>query len=280
MSQESRFYEKYDKPLFAAYHNTSESKIASKDFHFHDQYEIYLFLGGKAEAFVEQSKYPLEHGSILIFNNMEIHKTSNLSSEPYQRISIHFSKQLMQPVDSIHTNLLECFQNHKPGIGNAAILQLQELDEFRSAADKLIEVLSSKKYGKDVLSIAYLTELLVLTNTIFRSSKTISPVPMLKIISDVMAYIDQNLDSHLTLEDLSKQLSISKFYLCHQFKEQTGSSLYNYIIMRKLALSRKLLSDGCSVSDVCENAGFNDYNNFIKIFKKYIGISPAKYKKY
>ena len=40
-----------------------------------------------------------------------------------------------------------------------------------------------------------------------------------------------------------------------------------------------MLKEGLSVEDVAERVGFNDSNHFIKIFKKYVGITPSKYKK-
>ena len=38
-----------------------------------------------------------------------------------------------------------------------------------------------------------------------------------------------------------------------------------------------MLSNGISINDVCTKCGFNDYSNFLKSFKKAVGISPKKY---
>lgn len=46
------------------------------EFHFHEDYELFLFLDGKADIFVEQSRYMLERGSLLAFHSSEVHRAA------------------------------------------------------------------------------------------------------------------------------------------------------------------------------------------------------------
>ena len=68
--------------LVAAGHALSR-KASNPDFHIHNNYEIYIFLQGHVNYFVEQSCYQLKRGDILIFNNQEIHTVVNLKNEVF-----------------------------------------------------------------------------------------------------------------------------------------------------------------------------------------------------
>lgn len=104
----SQYYEKIAAPLLAGIGNSPLSP--TKDFHIHDHYEIFLFLNGTVNGFVDQYCYPLQRGSVLVFNNQEIHKIINLSPGPYERVTIHFKAELVYPFCTAETNLAACFR--------------------------------------------------------------------------------------------------------------------------------------------------------------------------
>lgn len=72
---------------------------------------------------------------------------------------------------------------------------------------------------------------------------------------------------------------MSKYYLMHKFKEQTGYTIHNYIIQKRLIMSNLLIKKGRSITDACMESGFNDYSNFSRAFKKIFMLSPKEYYK-
>ena len=52
-----------------------------------------------------------------------------------------------------------------------------------------------------------------------------------------------------------------------------------FAINNKISISeaKKLLNSGKSISEAAEESGFNDYANFMRTFKKVVGVSPKKY---
>ncbi|WP_138752217.1 helix-turn-helix domain-containing protein [Paenibacillus sinopodophylli] len=273
----SKYYEFIHKDLLAS-HGTS-SIAPTKDFHVHDNYEIYLFLDGEVNLFINQFCYHLQRGNLLVINNHEIHKVINLSGKPYERMTIHFKPDMIQPFCSAETNLLHCFINRKSGFDHIIQLDESQIEEFIRISSKLIHALEHKTYGSDVLSLTFLVQILVFTNDAFGKVKSLLPRATSSFIHSVMQYIENNLRSELSLEQISKKLSVDKFYLSHMFKSQTGGTIYHYILMKRVALAKQLLADGHSVSLACHSSGFNDYANFIRTFKKISGISPGKYAK-
>lgn len=275
--EKQNYYQKMVSPIMARHLDSPYG--ANKDFHFHDNYELFLFLSGNATVFVEQSQYLLEPGNLLIFNSQEIHKSGNLNGASYERVNIHFHPSLLHPFIGCNTNLLECFENRPTGLYNITLLDNEKKKEYLDLSLKLINVLNSQTFGKDIRLLTILAELLLITNDIFSHTNKTPATPFTGILSEVMAFIDENLANSLSLDSISSHLSISKYYLSHQFKKQTGSSLYHYILAKKIALAKNLLAKGHSVLDVCECTGFNDYNNFIRTFKNYTGYPPGQYKK-
>ena len=86
-----------------------------------------------------------------------------------------------------------------------------------------------------------------------------------------------NLSKELTLDILAKQTFLNKYYLARLFKEETSSTIYQYIIKKRLLLSKKLIDNKIPIIRVYLLAGFNDYSNFFKSFKNEFGITPKQY---
>lgn len=98
-------------------------------------------------------------------------------------------------------------------------------------------------------------------------------------INQVLLYINKNVTRNLSLDELSEQFRISKFYLCKQFKNYTGITIYQYIMKKRLILSLDMLRKGTPVTVACRECGFNDYSNYLKAFKREFGKNPKDFLK-
>lgn len=257
--------------------HTCSTKASDNPFHFHDNYEIYIFLSGDVDCFVEQSCYRLERGHLIVFNDREIHRVCYHGTLPYERRILHINPRIIQSLSTDKSNLLNCFQNRKFGTNNVVLLSEPSLNEIMDILEKLKDTIDSSSYGSDVLSNAYLSIFLTLINKAFYENHEIHPTRSHSLISDILSFVDLSLNSDLSLETVAKHFSIDKYYLSHVFKTQTGTPLYQYILLKKIALAKQYLTEGKSVTEVCTLSGFNDYSNFIRTFKKITGISPGKY---
>ncbi|PWM75259.1 MAG: hypothetical protein DBX59_02185 [Bacillota bacterium] len=100
-----------------------------------------------------------------------------------------------------------------------------------------------------------------------------------KHMAAAMRYIHENYEKEITLDALAKNVYVSAYYLSHLFREETGTTFSDYLSKVRIEKSKTFLKEGMSVEDAAYKSGFNDGNYFIRIFKKYVGITPAKYKK-
>ena len=91
-------------------------------------------------------------------------------------------------------------------------------------------------------------------------------------------YINNNYSGELTLETISKNAYVSANQLCKLFKMYCNTTVSKYIVSKRITEAKKLLAEGKSVTDTAFMCGFNDYANFIRVFKKTVGTPPGKYR--
>ena len=100
-----------------------------------------------------------------------------------------------------------------------------------------------------------------------------------KYVADIKNYISCNWNKKLTLEEIASSAHLSPSYSSALFKESTGTSIMDYIINLRITKACDMLkySDRL-ISEIAESAGFCDIFYFSRMFKKHMGVSPAKYR--
>jgi len=93
-------------------------------------------------------------------------------------------------------------------------------------------------------------------------------------------FVNQNyFNANLTITGICSHFNVSHSYMCRVFKRDTDITLKNYIINKKLHEACRLLKEtDIEIKEIVYSVGFLDVVHFMKIFKKYIGTSPKKYR--
>jgi AraC-like DNA-binding protein len=98
----------------------------------------------------------------------------------------------------------------------------------------------------------------------------------------VIAYVTEHYsDENLNISTIGEAFGLTPSYLSKQFKTQTGEALLEFINKTRLEHAKRLLaepSQALSVSEIARKVGYADINTFNRIFKKYEGITPSKFK--
>ena len=96
----------------------------------------------------------------------------------------------------------------------------------------------------------------------------------------VVEYIKCNCtDYNLSLDMLAEEFQITPQYLCKIIKQQTGMSYKEYLTGLRMEEAKRFLKDkNISVIDACQQSGYNNVSYFIKVFQRYSGMTPAKYR--
>lgn len=86
-------------------------------------------------------------------------------------------------------------------------------------------------------------------------------------------------DSSLSVKEIADHVHLSTSYLCTYFKNETGSTLNQYLAEYRMNKAKKLLSDPRNrISEISSMVGYADGNYFGKSFKKNVGMSPSEYR--
>lgn len=93
-------------------------------------------------------------------------------------------------------------------------------------------------------------------------------------------YIEEHYQDKISVTDLAEQLFLSPNYLSSLFKKHTGSSISEYITLCRIRKAKELMAESNALKsyEVADLVGYSDYEHFRKVFKKYVGINPAKYR--
>ena len=101
-----------------------------------------------------------------------------------------------------------------------------------------------------------------------------------KYILKIIEHLEKNFASDLSIDELTQMVPLGRRSLEKKFKEAMGTSIYQFIIDKKIEfLSYKLLTTQESSLDIAIEAGFNDVRNAYRIFKKNTGHSPSGFRK-
>ena len=100
-----------------------------------------------------------------------------------------------------------------------------------------------------------------------------------KRLADIAAYMEAHLHEKLTLSSVAGRFYISKNYLCYYFKRHTGVNFVDYLSSMRVRKAKALLASPISLDEIAERTGFSDTPYFVKVFKKYEGLSPGAYRR-
>lgn len=98
-------------------------------------------------------------------------------------------------------------------------------------------------------------------------------------VTQAIRFIDRNLNSRLTLEEIARQVNLSVSYLCRVFRQETGLSVVVYINDRRMRRAAELLRGaGLSVKAAALSVGIEDQLYFSRLFRKTYRLSPSEYR--
>ncbi len=93
----------------------------------------------------------------------------------------------------------------------------------------------------------------------------------------VRDYIHDNIEEEITIDDLSRVASISKYHLIRLFRRQFGLTPHKYILNHRINKVRNALKAGVCATDVAHEFGFFDTSHLNRHFKQVYGVTPGQY---
>jgi two-component system response regulator YesN len=97
-------------------------------------------------------------------------------------------------------------------------------------------------------------------------------------VDRAVMYIKTNYQKEISLGSIAKEINLSPYYLSKLFRKYTGKTCTELIAEERIEAAKRLLVRNFSSKETCFQVGFNSQNYFVKIFKKYVGVTPGEYR--
>lgn len=92
-------------------------------------------------------------------------------------------------------------------------------------------------------------------------------------------YIYENLHKRITVSELAEHTGLNPSYLSRLFKNETGVSVSEYVITKKISAAKNMLKyTNQPISEIAETLAFSSQSHFTKTFRTLEGITPKKYR--
>lgn len=245
-------------------------------FHYHDFNKIIIFLSGNINYCIEGKNYSLKPYDIVLVNAGEIHRPSVLDNSAYERIIIYVSTQFLDHYKGNDYDLNFCFERARAEHSNVLRLPSVDRSKLYQVCLELEHSFATQAFAKElyqrILFLEFMIQLnrTVIANHISYLDSVSGDSKLLQIIN----YINEHLVEEVTIDTLAEHFFLSRYYLMHFFKEETGYTIGNYITEKRLLLAKNLVQNGSSITEACYQSGFKNYSSFSRAFKKAFNTIP------
>ncbi len=252
--------------------------------HFHTQYEIFYIIEGERVFFFNNREYIAQAGDLILVNSNLIHMTKSVtgSNSGHNRIILYIAREKMEAYDAMFPSLqLIRFFDDNYGVYHLdSDQQAQLFHLFREIRHALNRRDSNYKTGIDLDILSWLYRLTTFVRKQHQEPPIDSDNPKYKAAYAIADYLSENCEHNVSLDELSAQFYLSKSYVCRIFKEVTGYTVSEYTNIHRIRKAKRYLEEtDMSISDISHALGYESLTYFERMFKKYMTVSPLKYRK-
>ena len=264
------FYQ--DSDIFC--HHTLDLRPNPADFpmHAHETMELMYFISISGAYMVEGTQYDLRPGDILVLRSAEAHKLLLSPGEAYDRIAIRFSASLFSALDP-EGQLLRPFLYHPLGQLNLYRQAHFASPHWQSAfKDFDMDAHDAGEVRLHILSRLF--PILVELNKAYARRPDKQESTDQPLSARLVAYVNSHLFENLSLERISGAFFISKSQTNRIFSQATGSSVWKYVLIKRLLAARARIQNGEPANKVSAACGFREYSAFYRAYRARFGCAP------
>ena len=253
--------------LYFLYHEElSDRGVTDKKWHNHSFYEIMFFESGESEHAIENNRYIVKGGDVLLI-------------KPYRH---HFEHTRI----AVRSSLF-CIGFFAEAISNAAAAEeLFKRGEHitvgtNSVFAELIYALKNKISDSPENSFPFLKSIIeaALYALLDCSSLSASDYRIKGgVVGKITEYVNLNFSKIQTLSDISEPLFFSKSYVRDAFKKEMGIGIMQYVRNKKVVKAHERIKKGEKPTEIYADCGFSTYSSFYRAFISYFGFSPKSKK--
>lgn len=233
--------------------------------HTHNMYELLYFVRGDATLVIEDRRYKLKSGDLVLIPPRKYHFVQIDSLSDYERYDILFDKRILN-IESM-SDFAE----------NMDIINLTDVPlgmNILQKTDYYYQNLEPADFVKIMTHL--LSELFYVIRLSPHKHKTQRFTVTNPLLSKALSYINENLVTLFDVEEVAKKCFVSKSYLFRLFKKELLQTPKQYITGKRLLLAQSKITDGEKPTQVYSCCGFSDYATFYRNYIAFFGYQPSK----
>ena len=258
-----------------------EPVTAPIPFHYHDFHKILLFLSGQSDYTIEGKTWRLFPHDIVFVRAGEIHRPAPVLGTPYERIVIYVTPELLARYRHGEDDLAACFSKERRP-SHVMHLSAGKTHDLLFHMEKLERTAGASGFANALYTEMLFVEFMILLNRalIDRELAANAAAVTDEKIHTILTYINEHLTEPLSIDHLAAHAYVSRSHFMHRFKAVTGYSVRQYIVGKRLFLSRSYLaaSPALSIGEIAQRTGFSDYLPFFRAFKAKYHMTPQEWR--
>lgn len=261
-------------PVLRCVGRCSQIPAYSVEGHSHPTVELLFIEGGHGTVSVEGAQYPLNPGTLVLYN-------------PGVRHAEHFVRDEKAPL-FYHIKFDELSISGMP-VNNLLPVGLQPTFDTGPHAQSFIKLLSTmfQEAQEQCLGYRQMLDSLLYCVVLLTLRVLDSSYPMLRksdsdsLVTQIQHYFAEHYAQKITMKEIANTFHINDCYLSHLFKDSIGFSPSAYLTEFRINEACRLLSQtDMTIHSIANKVGYQNQSNFQIQFKKNKGLSPLQYRAY
>ena len=272
----------YENDLYKLKHisGINAEKSAKSNYHSTSKLILSYCIKGGGDIIIDGSMYKINDGDLFIMKPSEFFRHIIDNNCFHERIVLITSVQLTKNLPSDFSGIFSPFYSRKKRTESCIPNKIVSAEGLGNMFNELLELCKSENPSDKVLSFA---KVLQITGTVSKIITKGIPAGFRtsvgnEKVNDIMKYLNANYNKNISIEDVACHFNMNRTYLSKMFKEHTGMSIWEYVISRRIYLFNYLIKDSNSTEETAYKAGFRNYSNFYRLYKKYMLMTPTEFK--
>lgn len=259
MKEKFIYHEKGKDPLYKIWHSSDE--------------HLFMYIHSGTGCIVSEEKiFPIKKGILIFISANKYHYTLPDDPEAYNRSKFVFPLQMLKTSESFEeTNTIKKLSQNSIVCAEIPEYDMEKIEQIFADYNTY-----KNEKGSELLFLSCLFKLVF-----FLDKYSVESVPINEgKLNNAIKYINENIALDITIEDICKEINISKHYFCRQFKEHIGLTIMKYVLRTRITLAKiDLVKTKLSISEISEKNGFSSVSYFCRIFKETEKCTPLQFRK-
>lgn len=241
---------------------------------------LYYFICGTGNIKIEGKQYQISDGDIFLIHSSELFHCSIDNNQYHERMVLHIDPRIARSFPFDWQALFTAFEQRPKGVANHIPAHLATASGLGKLIYSIYENIKSTDSVSSVLTLCKTLELLAQLKQVLASSDVLLQPPDKEnmLIGQVLTYLNKHFTEDISISQIAQYFNINTSYLSHLFKSCVGSSLWDYVIFLRIHYINQHISENISLENLCQQAGFQNYSNFYRIYKKRTGLTPLQFR--